>query len=108
MHSDYASLQMLFPERGSGGELRLLSFRGFNPEAAKFWEWVRADGAEWFEALTMLSHLLLIPPSFFRSDGKSTERQIVIYSPADIMPSELAREGNSQTSDACFGIGARH
>ncbi len=43
MHSDYASLQMLFPERGSGGELRLLAFRGFNPEAAKFWEWVRAD-----------------------------------------------------------------
>ena len=38
MHSDYASLQMLFPERGSGGELRLLSFRGFNPMAAKFWE----------------------------------------------------------------------
>ncbi len=43
MRSDYASLQMLFPERGSGGELLLLSFRGFNPEAAKFWEWVRAD-----------------------------------------------------------------
>ena len=43
MRSDYASMQMLFPERGSGGELRLLSFRGFNPQAAKFWEWVRAD-----------------------------------------------------------------
>lgn len=43
MRSDYASLQMLFPERGSGGELLLLSFRGFNPEAATFWEWVRAD-----------------------------------------------------------------
>jgi GAF domain-containing protein len=43
MLSDYASLQMLFPERGSGGELRLLAFRGFNPQAAKFWEWVRAD-----------------------------------------------------------------
>ena len=43
MRSDYASLQMLFPERGYGGELRLLAFRGFNPEAAKFWEWVRAD-----------------------------------------------------------------
>lgn len=43
MRSDYASLQMLFPERGSGGELLLLSFRGFNPQAAKFWEWVRAD-----------------------------------------------------------------
>jgi hypothetical protein len=36
MRSDYASLQMLFPERGPGGELLLLSFRGFNPEAARF------------------------------------------------------------------------
>jgi GAF domain-containing protein len=43
MRSDYASVQMLFPERGIGGELRLVAFRGFNPEAAKFWEWVRAD-----------------------------------------------------------------
>jgi GAF domain-containing protein len=43
MHADYASMQMLYPERGTGGELRLLAFRGFNPQAAKFWEWVRAD-----------------------------------------------------------------
>lgn len=43
MHSDYASLQMLFPERGLGGELRLLAFRGFNRDAARFWKWLRAD-----------------------------------------------------------------
>jgi PAS domain S-box-containing protein len=43
MHSDFASIQVLYPERGSGGELRLLAFRGFEPQAAKFWEWVRAD-----------------------------------------------------------------
>jgi PAS domain S-box-containing protein len=43
MRSDFASMQMLYPERGSAGELRLLAFRGFNPEAAEFWEWVRAD-----------------------------------------------------------------
>jgi hypothetical protein len=43
MRSEYASMQMLYPERGSGGELRLLAFRGFNPQAARFWEWVRAD-----------------------------------------------------------------
>jgi hypothetical protein len=43
MRCDYASVQMLHPERGSGGELRLLAFRGFNPQAARFWEWVRAD-----------------------------------------------------------------
>ena len=47
MRSDFASMQMLHPERGHGGELRLLTFRGFNPEAAKFWEWVGAhsDGS---------------------------------------------------------------
>ena len=38
-------MQMLYPERGQAGELRLLAFRGFNPEAAKFWEWVRADSS---------------------------------------------------------------
>ncbi len=43
LRSDFASMQRFHPERGSGGELRLLGFRGFNPEAAKFWEWVRAD-----------------------------------------------------------------
>jgi PAS domain S-box-containing protein len=45
MRSDFASMQMLYPERGQKGELRLLAFRGFNPEAAKFWEWVRADSS---------------------------------------------------------------
>jgi len=43
MRSQFASMQMLYPERGEGGELLLLPFRGFNPQAAKFWEWVRAD-----------------------------------------------------------------
>lgn len=43
MRSDYASMQMLYPERGPGGELRLLAFRGFSPDVARFWEWVRTD-----------------------------------------------------------------
>jgi len=43
MASDFASMQMLYPERGTEGELRLLAFRGFNPQAAQFWEWVRPD-----------------------------------------------------------------
>ena len=38
MRSDFASMQMFYPERG---ELRLLAYRGFNPTAASFWEWVR-------------------------------------------------------------------
>jgi signal transduction histidine kinase/ActR/RegA family two-component response regulator len=43
MHSDFASMQMFYAERGGGGELRLLAQRGFTPNAAKVWEWVRAD-----------------------------------------------------------------
>jgi PAS domain S-box-containing protein len=38
MRSDFASMQMYYPERG---ELRLLAYRGFIPTAAAFWEWVR-------------------------------------------------------------------
>lgn len=41
MRSEYASIQMLHPDRGSDGELHLLGYRGFNPDAAQFWEWVR-------------------------------------------------------------------
>ena len=43
MKSDFASMQLLYPERGENGELKLLAFRGFDPQAARFWEWVRAD-----------------------------------------------------------------
>jgi PAS domain S-box-containing protein len=43
MRAEFASMQTYYPERGSGGELRLLAFRGFDPAAAKFWEWVSAD-----------------------------------------------------------------
>jgi len=45
MHSDFASMQQYYPHLGAHGELKLLGFRGFNPEAAKFWTWVRADSS---------------------------------------------------------------
>jgi PAS domain S-box-containing protein len=45
MNSDYASMQQYFPHLGVRGELKLLGHRGFTPEAAKFWAWVRADSA---------------------------------------------------------------
>lgn len=40
MRSQYASMQMLFPDPGKIGKLRLLASSGFSPEAEKFWEWV--------------------------------------------------------------------
>src|SRR5579863_977265 len=42
MRSQMGSLQMLYPERG---ELRLLAYKGFHPNSAKFWEWVRPASA---------------------------------------------------------------
>lgn len=40
MRSDFASIQLLYPERGPAGELRLLCQRGFDARATTFWEWV--------------------------------------------------------------------
>ena len=45
MHSEYASIQMFYPESKNGGELKLLAFHGFNHEAAKFWKSVNADSS---------------------------------------------------------------
>lgn len=44
MRSNFASMQMLIPERDEGrGELLLLAHRGFTPEAAEAWKWVSTD-----------------------------------------------------------------
>jgi PAS domain S-box-containing protein len=44
MGSDFASLQMLYPERAGGqGELLLLAHHGFAPESAEGFKWVRTD-----------------------------------------------------------------
>lgn len=40
MRSQYASMQVLYPETGSIGKLQLVASSGFSPEAQKFWEWV--------------------------------------------------------------------
>jgi PAS domain S-box-containing protein len=43
MRADLASIQMIHPERGATGELKLLGHRGFSPQAAERWEWVGVD-----------------------------------------------------------------
>jgi PAS domain S-box-containing protein len=40
MFADMGSMQVFHPERG---ELRLLAERGFHPQSAAYWEWVRLD-----------------------------------------------------------------
>jgi PAS domain S-box-containing protein len=45
MRSDFASMQMFYPEKGPGGALRLLASRGFSLEARRCWEWVSQQTA---------------------------------------------------------------
>jgi hypothetical protein len=45
MRAQFASLQMFHQERGANGALKLLAFRGFSPEAARFWDWVAPEAA---------------------------------------------------------------
>ena len=42
MHSEMASMQLFHPERK---ELELLAYKGFHPDSATFWKWVRVDSA---------------------------------------------------------------
>lgn len=67
MRSDYASLQMLYPERGRGGALRLVAFRGFTPHAAAFWEWVRPDSHTTC-AMALRSHRRVVAPDIVSCD----------------------------------------
>ena len=41
--SDFASIQILYRERGHSGHLRLLAYRGYTRESAAAWEWIQAD-----------------------------------------------------------------
>ena len=45
MRSDYASMQVLHPERGPRGALRLIAARGFDEAATQRFQWVSADDA---------------------------------------------------------------
>jgi PAS domain S-box-containing protein len=61
MRSDYASVQMLYPDRGPAGQLRLLGSRGFSPEAAAFWEWVRADAGSTCGMALRIGRRVIVP-----------------------------------------------
>ncbi len=54
-------MQMFYPERGKNGELLLLSYRGFTPEAAQFWEWVPADSGSSCAAVLQTRQRVIVP-----------------------------------------------
>lgn len=61
MRSQFASMQMLYPEKGSRGKLHLLASSGFSPEAEKFWEWVDEHTASSCGAALRANERVIIP-----------------------------------------------
>ena len=58
MRSDFASMQMFYPERG---ELRLLAYRGFNQIAAASFEWVRSGLGTSCSVALATGHRSIVP-----------------------------------------------
>lgn len=61
MRSDFASMQMLTSELAHDGELRLLAYHGFPPEAAAFWQWVRFDSQSTCGAALRTGERVVVP-----------------------------------------------
>jgi PAS domain S-box-containing protein len=61
MGSEYASMQLLEPKAGTSGELILLAFRGFNAQAAEFWQRVPADSGSTCAAALRTSKRVIVP-----------------------------------------------
>jgi signal transduction histidine kinase/ActR/RegA family two-component response regulator len=78
MRSDFASLQMLYPERGVGGELRLLAFRGFNADAARFWTWVRAD-SETTCGMALRTRKRILAPDVEKCDYSESAKDLAMF-----------------------------
>lgn len=97
MHSEYASLQRLHPERGTGGELRLLAFRGFNPLAATFWEWVRADSKSTC-GIALRTSQRVVAPDIAACDFMADSEDQLVYLQTGIYACQttplIARNGN--------------
>lgn len=97
MRSECASLQMYWPERGSGGELQLLAFRGFHSKAAQFWEWVGIDSASSCgRALRVRTRVIV--PDVERCDFLAASDDLATYRSTGIRAVQttplISRDGN--------------
>lgn len=83
MRSQYASMQMLYPDPGNIGKLRLLASSGFSPEAEKFWQWVyRHTGSSCGAALRAGGRAII--PDFRTCDFMKTAPTLPIFLEAGI------------------------
>ncbi|HEY9225164.1 MAG TPA: GAF domain-containing protein, partial [Gemmatimonadaceae bacterium] len=78
MHSDFAVLQILHPERGPDGELRLLASRGFTPDVVAAWEWV-SWSAETTCGLAMRNDTRVVAADITRPDLAIGDAERAMY-----------------------------
>ena len=80
------------------GELRLLAFRGFSPEAAKFWEWVGTDSAGSTCGETLRTGKRVIIPDVEKCDYMQGTEDLAMFLQTDIRACQTtplySRSGN--------------
>lgn len=87
MRSQYASMQMLYPDPGTVGKLRLLASSGFSPEAEKFWEWVyRHTGSSCGAALRAQGRVII--PDFRTCEFMQTAPTLPVFLEAGIFAAQ--------------------
>jgi PAS domain S-box-containing protein len=77
MRSDFASMQVLRPEHGPHGGLRLIASRGFDEAAKQRWEWVSVD-ADTTCARALQTNARVITPDVGRCDFMSGSTQAAL------------------------------
>jgi PAS domain S-box-containing protein len=97
LQSDFASLQMFHPERGPIGELSLLGYRGFDAQAAEFWQLVKpASQSVCGQALRIRQRVVV--PDVLTCDAMAGSDDLKMYLKTGIRAVQttplLARSGN--------------
>ena len=78
MRSQYGTMQILYPDAGKVGKLKILAASGFTPEAEKYWEWVYSNtGSSCGEVLRRLERVVI--PNYETCEFMQNEPTLAIF-----------------------------
>lgn len=83
MGSQCASLQIIHPGPEHAGELRLIAYRGFTPEAAQAWEWV-SPASDTVCALALAEGAAVLVPDVRECEAFKGKRALEQYAAAGV------------------------
>jgi len=79
MRADFASIQMLHPDRGQSGQLRLLAYRGYTRKSAAAWEWIGDDHATTTCGMALRSGKRCTVPDVETCDWMAGTKDLALY-----------------------------